>query len=352
MLEEELVGLSLMEDGKASQPISPRTIKRPTNPVATCLDATRRFRGAALQGEREVVKRPRLGGNPLRSAPGALVPSPPTLSPAMTSHPRDSVAVSNTPSNAPSTHASPVHRCAFSTRQPIHEGLTEPQPVFAAGPEANESSPDAPFMPPSTAVRLAFGMPTTRERSLGGYPSPMMFASGPACGVESHSNTPYECGSPVALATNSISQNLRLGPPLPQRSMLSTADQMTGLLPPSLVGSRLAAHNNQFPPRTPPQQPPPSPQQSAMTPPFSCPSPPAFPPFSPTLSNHQPPWGSPALFSGAPPLPAPVLGAGTPPQPMRMGPPASMQIPAFGGFGAVPNPQHPPLGAFFGNSPS
>ena len=151
MLEEELVGLSLSgEDGKASQPISPRTIKRPTNPVATCLDATRRFRGAALQGEREVVKRPRLGGNPLRGTAGALVPSPPTLSPAMASHPRD-IAVSNTPSNAPSTHASPVHRCAFSTRQPVHEGLAEPQPVFAAGAGSSvEYSSDAPSLPPST----------------------------------------------------------------------------------------------------------------------------------------------------------------------------------------------------------
>ena len=40
-LEGELIGLSLSGGGSGSNPISPRTIKRPTNPVATCLDTVR-----------------------------------------------------------------------------------------------------------------------------------------------------------------------------------------------------------------------------------------------------------------------------------------------------------------------
>lgn len=362
-VEDELIGLSLVDDNKGSgtSPISPRTIKRPTNPVATCLDTSRCLtspdpslatRSNLCDGG--VAKRPRLnsgiseGGStqaqvqvppttaaasrcrrngsstgadgPLQGTGGSVpgggttvwatlpsAPSPPSLSPLIGNGwlgPNGSVP----PSVPASTQASPV-RCAFSTLQPPHrDGLAMPRPVLtlagpatsttqqtkSSGAEASSSldafqAPPVPnfVQPPSSSHASSasgrrggfspspsppsFCTPNQHALSLGG--SVELVGSSDGNGAATGGSTfasvavvagsgafgggckyewgemavdlpPPECPSPVALATNSISQNLRLGPPLP-RTPSSARGGMSGpngssLLPPSLVGGESA----------------------------------------------------------------------------------------------------------------
>jgi len=236
-LEEELVGLSLAGDDKAASAgessLSPRTIKRPTNPVATLLVQSEQCSSSSFEATNGLLgvaaKRPRLSDPPppktlpaQLAAPGAaapttVIPSPPSLSPLISGGGRfaGSSSSSGAPSNAGSTHASPVPRCSFSTSQPAHEGLAEPRPVAAslgtmhppwlsAQLSRSQSAP-----PASTTADDCFDMEVS---------------------VTVDTSMP-ECGSPVALATNCINHSLHLGPP-----SIGTAGGPTsiGLLPPSL----------------------------------------------------------------------------------------------------------------------
>ena len=434
--EEELAGLSLMtedeKDEKAllESPVSPRTIKRPTNPVATCLETWTRkgsLQDAPTQSEREFVKRQRRtssgsavrsGLSSLPSGRGVLSP-PPGHSDTRAIHLHDlggsvtgSRIGSTTPSNAPSAQASPVHNssCDFSRRQPAHEGLAEPLPVFAAGVDDQTSAPQ----PPAAHVRsrgLAFGTASSlgyrapRERVFVGLnqtltklPSPRQMSEAPHLFPASHPQpsppqhsaahgeaaahdqtasamavvattstptpsgvptpTPLECCSPVALATSCISQNLRLGPPLGGAAPHDATGDAAGLLPPSLIGGAAAL------PALCAQQP--SPRFPAGAPP---------PPRQQAVTGHGSGGGGglvgapPALFGGvATPLP-PALGTAAPPSRMGGGiggaiggamggamggghhqwglPMAMGEQPSI--FGASPMAVTQPLGAFFGS---
>ena len=210
-LEDELVGLSLVGDEKAS-PVSPRTIKRPTNPVAICLEeasAGDRVRATLahplISVDEVAAKRPRLSGGlaggpppppsslavPLPQ-PCSLAPSPPTLSPLITGS-SGRFALSSSSSQAasipPSAQTSPVHRCSFFTLQPSRDGIAEPLPVLASVSSPLFSSPRS-----SAAVRFD------------ATPWPMQ----------------AECASPVAMATDCISASLCLGPTLPQALVSSS----------------------------------------------------------------------------------------------------------------------------------
>ena len=239
-LEEELMldGLSLEgeHDALKAGGVSPRTIKRPTNPVATCLEknSSRLTLAHPLLGGPDdgiplgaAAKRPRLG--PI-SLPGA--PLSPHLSRGSSSN-----SHSAGPSNSPSAQASPVHgmRPAFATRpQTNYEGLAEPRPVLAnfstalpppvtpfGTPPGIQSMPHGRNLPPPD---VAVTPDAPLGNSFGGCAEPIS---------DRPSRLPSQSGSPVAIATSSIHHHLRLGPPLPHAFMRGPD---RGLLPPSLDG--------------------------------------------------------------------------------------------------------------------
>lgn len=240
-LEEELMldGLSLEgeHDALKAGGVSPRTIKRPTNPVATCLEknSSRLTLAHPLLGGPDdgiplgaAAKRPRLG--PI-SLPGA--PLSPHLSRGSSSN-----SHSAGPSNSPSAQASPVHgmRPAFATRpQTNYEGLAEPRPVLAnfstalpppvtpfGTPPGIQSMPHGRNLPPPD---VAVTPDAPLGNSFGGCAEPIS---------DRPSRLPSQSGSPVAIATSSIHHHLRLGPPLPHAFMRGPGSH--SLLPPSLDG--------------------------------------------------------------------------------------------------------------------
>ena len=373
-LEEELVGLSLREE-EQSGPISPRTIKRPTNPVATCLDARKSGKAAGFaQSDKEVVKRPRLGSGsgPSNNRPGgSLMPSPPTLSPAIP--PSFEFGGSNAPSNAASTQNSPIHRGAFSTR-PVHEDL--PKPVVL-GPSAAEAvmmaerrpsfeafGPDPPVYrsmsdpshggyAPRSGCRPPFGgrIPPAMIREASdsatdvcdamrdedddepATPPPRMKTPAlpiPVPNAQLSANqgaaaacSPLECGSPVALATNALTQSLRVGPPNHNHTHADPPSPLSagGLLPPSLIGSRPSQQHQQ-------------PHQGGNTAPFTPPPRPNgfFPPFSSPHSNphHHDNHNNNSMGGGRPPFNSPMMPPPKPPSPWQSFTPPAI----FGGGGA------------------
>ena len=304
-LEEELIGLSLTGE----KPISPRTIKRPTNPVATCLEATTTGLLAApsiaagLDGPlaREegggVAKRPRLDGEmspwPLQSvpmqqqqqqqqqlAPGGIShqPSPPSLSPLIAGGGRFATSSRSVDGPAPSTQASPTS--SHSVARPL-----EPRPVHVAGPfAALDGGGHGGVGHGGVSPAWSHDDPMSSEVP------PGYEAMG--AGADPRIGRPFpEPHSPVAVATNSIHLSLRLGPPGPQPPKFMDA---ACALPPSIDGMSDA-----------PMRPAPltaggSWHVSASTSFQSQPArqpPPAFPPpggsgfFPPPWEPHPPPAG-------------------------------------------------------------
>ena len=278
-LEEELIGLSLMggdERSPGTNALSPRTIKRPTNPVASSLSANRaptgmlRLGGADGQSscpsddgvtldvaaKRQCRNRPNPAPAQHALFPPSQLPSPPCLSPllgsgwgAISDAPPGfllALAGSNAPSKTASAQASPVRRCVFTSLQPEHsEGMVVPCAFSSSMTGADDSTPS----------------------------------------------------SPVALATNSISQSLRLGPPLPHNR------NPRSLLPPSLAPSNAAfggRQPEQSLPHAPPQ--PPVSYRSSLAPPPPLPMRPSF--LSPRPSPARP------HAFGVAPAPEPIACGG------------------------------------------
>ena len=230
-----LDGLSLESDHDASKigGSSPRTIKRPTNPVAMCLEENswRLTPDHPLSGGTDdnipfgaVAKRPRLG-------PCSLPLSPLSCGSSSNSH-------SAAPSNSPSAQTSPVHgmQPAFATRpQTNHEGLAEPRPILANF-SAALPPPVTPFgTPPSVQA-----MPHWRSLSapdMAGTFDATLGNSFSCCSEPVSDRTlrpPSLSDSPVAIATSSIRHNLRLDPALPNSFIRGPGSH--SLLPPSLNG--------------------------------------------------------------------------------------------------------------------
>lgn len=202
-LEEELVGLSLTAPD--DKPNSPRTIKRPTNPVATCLEAAALSPPTHLNGSYEegsVTKRPKIHGEigswassaqaQSTPQPGAShLPSPPSLSPLMAS----GRFVTSSTNGRGAAAASPVLSGTLGPRR-LQESLAAPHAIFSFTTDATQSS---------QSRHLCKHAPMASDSSLlEGADLEAMEVSVRPLGAE--------CGSPVAAATNSISQSLRLGP--------------------------------------------------------------------------------------------------------------------------------------------
>ena len=333
----ELIGLSLCVDERGSpSPVSPRTVKRPTNPVAMAFSAAEDTRPPSPTGV--AAKRPRLrsGGGGLLACAGQL----------------GAGSAGGRGGSIPSKHeVSPVHNCAFSSQRQ-RDGIAEPRPLLASesgakrgqreesGDSADDTATPAPpvlglgfhgsrsqpqqpqpqrthrlweadsrmsaWVPsaaeqqqeqqqpqhplwlrsrplsssaasPSNATRHATreaALPADTPSDMSGAGERLRFSAaavaGTSPGGESHGlggalggtlggatfstaspGSPFvssscehelpqmamdipasECASPVAIATNSISRNLRLGPPIPHGG---SAPHVGTLLPPSMV---------------------------------------------------------------------------------------------------------------------
>ena len=364
-LEEELIGLSLVggdERSPGNSALSPRTIKRPTNPVATCLSVncagTSRLGGAGeplSSGPSDdgvtldvAAKRPRLAACKHRAnpapAPHALfppsqLPSPPCLSPLLGSGwaggsdaPPAFLLALAAPSKTASAQASPVRRCSFVTSQPERSDRVATPRALLPSMTGADGAPsgaselaggllrDAPSRPEMLPLFAAPAAPPTRRygTSLFASASTTIGSSGSEGGGGGGGRGNGELvldaqwdhltartamdaqpsprslsppgGSPVALATYSISQSLRLGPLL-----LHNAGSRT-LLPPSLAPSNAAfggGGRDQSPSHAPPPQRP-TPQQRASYYTSLAPPPPLpmRQPFLPSRSSPPPPYAS------------------------------------------------------------
>ena len=249
-LEEELIGLSLAS-GQDDKPISPRTIKRPTNPVATCLERKgsniwplgRGITGPVAD-DSSVAKRPRLDGEMWPWVMGSALAhahaqqhagaggishqaSPPSLSPLISGSTRfaSSRSGSSGGSLSSSVLESPVHLARN------FDDLAEPRPVAPFGVAFGGGGEDSAI---AGAARVVYkcslddpmGSEVPRFRGLGAFEAI-------AGAAEPRGHPPSaECCSPVALATNSMCQSLRLGPPLGHEP---------AALPPSLAPLPMAA---------------------------------------------------------------------------------------------------------------
>ncbi len=240
MLEEEILNLSLSFEDSRSSISSPRTIKRPTNPVAACLDMHpwQPPPEPAAEGERHMreQKRPRLESREY--------PQPPPFAPA--SHPHLSgfggvrggfASPGSGPSPVASAGPSPVRAHSFSTMQPNREDLAEPEAMLASGamrlPVAFGAAPvsAAPVGAPYRGLHAA-GLPVSSHPGHSGTDLLTQAVVGGrsrqnSCGARSDSS---QCSSPVAYATSCMSSRLHL---------LETTP-VPPLLPPSLMGQRQA----------------------------------------------------------------------------------------------------------------
>ena len=252
-LSTELLTLSL--DNPRGHPTSPRTTKRPPNPIATGFIAGSppHHPSEAENVSRSLAKRPRLGSISARLTPKELAashPEPAAESSKWVKSTRDSAScnciqsesescaslplpnafcASSFPSSPPSSldstfssrvsfascapspmhspmHSpiSPVPSRVFSTQQPAHDGITEPRAV-ALG---IAGTPTKAAVPPRAAG-------FTQQH---GFP-------------QQQGASPWDADtSPIAVAASCIDHALHLGPPFPALSPGI-------LLPPSLLGS-------------------------------------------------------------------------------------------------------------------
>mmetsp|Transcript_9982 Transcript_9982/g.26596 ORF Transcript_9982/g.26596 Transcript_9982/m.26596 type:complete len:246 (+) Transcript_9982:121-858(+) len=222
-IEDDLAELGLADE----QPVSPRTIKRPPNPIATWLTAesppsnpwftAHQMDNLMLPPHPEsLAKRQRLleATMPVAShrrsaplAPHALAPHAPThSSPPMN---RLSSPIQS-PMHSP---ISPIRNRLFCTRQPSRDDIAEPRALI-----------------PSAALTVQHGFPLSAARS------PPATAMG----------SPPSSSSPISTASSCFNHALHLGE---QPAPLSAGSNGALLLPPSLPGgddaggdARRAAH--------------------------------------------------------------------------------------------------------------